>query len=582
MRAQQRIRIGISIFLFCLLGVIGLAIRVQAQQPNLDEAIRAVVRIRGCNSAGCNVGLGSGVIIHPSGVILTANHVTLSDSRNPLSPRLEDFVIEVTENARQAPQARYRARLIAAKPESDLALLGIYWDELTNQPLDGATGVNLPTLASADASTIGFSDQLHILGYPLAGGTSINYTEAALGGFDENGTLLKVNASLNEGYSGGPTLVERNGHYEIAGVVIRRRADVSLIRSIDQLHTLTWEPTARRVWADNVQIKAQGDDADAQLQISLNIQALDFVNRNGRLLVYAFDGDTRQPWQPVNANLTQAPNGQLVLRQDFSVEGVVASGQEVGLTIPWRELGVAPGALFFRLVLWDADHAQALWVGSEWVRAQPSVVEVAVMPTQTPTFTPPPTPTSTRRSIPTSTQIGTATETLLPTSTDTALLARTPTPSTPDLSLLTLTTTATPLRATSVPTSKTIENGPTLIVSFSPSNGSSVNEAMTIAWQADSELAPGQVYELAFWQTGGPENGRALDGASISTSRTIRIENMPDGIYSWGIWLAVTEPTYQRIRYLGPDAKIAVSSPFVCPDDGDGDADLNDAPWCPS
>jgi S1-C subfamily serine protease len=242
------------------------------------------VRIRGCNVAGCNVGLGSGVIIHSSGVILTANHVTLTDPRNPLSPRLEDFIIEVTDNVRQSPQARYRARLLAAKPEADLALLGIYWDEAANQPLNDPGAVTLSNLPIADVNAINLGGRLHILGYPLAGGAAINYTEVALGGFDENGALLKVNASLNEGYSGGPVLVEQDGRYAIAGVVILRRADVSFIRSIDQLSGLTWEPTARRVWADNVQVSVQGSEANATLQISADIHALDYVNHKGRVL----------------------------------------------------------------------------------------------------------------------------------------------------------------------------------------------------------------------------------------------------------------------------------------------------------
>ena len=117
MRTHWWMRIGALLLLSLIVSYLDL--HAHAQQVNLADAIKAVVRIRGCNVGGCNVGLGSGVVIHSSGVILTANHVTLTDPRNPLSPRLEDFVIEITENARQAPQARYRARLLAAKPEAD-------------------------------------------------------------------------------------------------------------------------------------------------------------------------------------------------------------------------------------------------------------------------------------------------------------------------------------------------------------------------------------------------------------------------------------------------------------------------------
>jgi|GEM_PF-2085842 len=102
MRLRHWVGFGAWMLFLLLAGPSYWAADVLAQQPNLDEAIKAVVRIRGCNSAGCNVGLGSGVIIHPSGVILTANHVTLTDPRNPFSPRLEDFVI------RACPKPTYK------------------------------------------------------------------------------------------------------------------------------------------------------------------------------------------------------------------------------------------------------------------------------------------------------------------------------------------------------------------------------------------------------------------------------------------------------------------------------------------
>ena len=107
MRPKQSTCFGALAVLLLVLGALP-ASDVLAQQSVLDQAVTATVRVLGCNLTGCNVGLGSGVIIHPSGVILTANHVTLTDARNPLSPHLEDFMIELTQNARSAPVARYR------------------------------------------------------------------------------------------------------------------------------------------------------------------------------------------------------------------------------------------------------------------------------------------------------------------------------------------------------------------------------------------------------------------------------------------------------------------------------------------
>lgn len=378
--------ISVAVFWLLLIIINYRETRVQAQQANLAEAIQTVVRIRGCNVAGCNVGLGSGVVIHSSGVILTANHVTLTDPRNPLSPRLEDFVIEITGNARQAPQARYRARLLAAKPEADLALLGIYWDEVTNQAAENPAAVNLPTLPIADVNTIELSDRLHILGYPLAGGAAINYTEAALGGFDENGALLKVNASLNEGYSGGPVLVEQNGRYAIAGIVILRRADVSFIRNINQLGGLIWEATANRVWADNVQVTIQGNESNSILQVRADIHALDYVNHKGRFLAYVFDANTRQPWSLGESKGVSNANNQLVLYVDFSATQTIDVLRNTTVTLSLNHLNLQANQFVVRLVLWNIDETRALWRDIQWYYPQAGNKEATIALTPTSTF----------------------------------------------------------------------------------------------------------------------------------------------------------------------------------------------------
>ena len=127
---------------------------------------RAVVRIRGCNIQGCHEGVGSGVFIDPSGLILTAHHVTLTDSRDPLSPQLDDFVIEITDNPRQAPIALYRARVVAQNPSSDLALLQIYWNEQAGRVLDAAE-VNLPYIRLADSDSVQFGEGVGYLWLPV-------------------------------------------------------------------------------------------------------------------------------------------------------------------------------------------------------------------------------------------------------------------------------------------------------------------------------------------------------------------------------------------------------------------------------
>lgn len=178
----------------------------QPLPPATDPAVaaRAVVQIRRCDNFGCETLAGSGVIVHPSGLILTAYHVLLTDAEDPNADRYPDFVIAMTENPRTAPQPRYRARLVASKLDQDLALLMID-RSLDAAALDDST-LSLPALPLADVTTL-FADDLHVLGYPVTGGEAISYVRTSFRSFDDNGRLIVVDQALDPGNSGGPALV---------------------------------------------------------------------------------------------------------------------------------------------------------------------------------------------------------------------------------------------------------------------------------------------------------------------------------------------------------------------------------------
>jgi hypothetical protein len=414
------------VWLSLLLAGAGLAMQPAQPQPaSIDDAVKAVVRIRGCNVVSCNVGLGSGVIIHPSGVILTAHHVTLTDPQNPLSPHIEDFIIELTDDAQTAPEARYRARLIAAKPSSDLALLRIHWDERTNRPLDVDEPLALAVLPLADTTPLRLGERLHILGYPLAGGRAINYTSVALGGFDENGALLKVQASLGEGNSGGPALVERDGRFVVAGVVIQRRGslgEVGLLRNVRQLAGMEWLPGAQRVWAANLRVATHGSDEDATLVLTADLHALDFAGRTAHLLAYAFVADSRQSWNAPASRLPSSATGQLVLDYEFNSTSVVETAQRAIIQVRQMDLGRPPDQLLFRILIWDQATNSVLWEGQTWVQPQPDDSESSA-PAPAPLASDTATPTTTATPEPTHTATASAT----PTDTETPTPPATPT-----------------------------------------------------------------------------------------------------------------------------------------------------------
>lgn len=374
----------------------------QPPPPAADPATaaRAVVQIRRCDGFGCETPAGSGVIIHPSGLILTAYHVLLTDPEDPNAPRYPDFVISMTENPRTAPRPRYRARLVASKADQDLALLAI--DRTLETAALDSNGLSLPALPLADVTTL-FADDLHVLGYPVNGGEAISYVRTGFRSFDDNARLIVVDQALDPGNSGGPALVMREGRLAIAGLVIRRRStqgqlsQQGLVRAIDQLDTLTWTPRVPRAWGENV----QATDATVLLQLALTLNTVDLVGQPLRLLFYATDATTDQPWRPVGMN------GPLVVWADVEPPQVIAR-QMLTLTVPMESLGGAPDRLRFRALLWNRDEGEPLWTDAVGVQA------AIPANTATPTSTPEPTVTATLQPTPTPLPTATATMTLTP------------------------------------------------------------------------------------------------------------------------------------------------------------------------
>lgn len=403
--------------LVCVLAFVAPALAIPpVQAAPLDDATHAVVRIRGCNIQGCNLGVGSGVLTDPGGLILTAHHVTLSDPQNPLSRQLEEFVIEVTDSARTAPVARYRARVVAQKPAADLALLQIYWDETALHEV-AAGELDLPYLLLTDPATVMPLDQLTILGYPLAGGRSINFVREDLSGFDEGGSLLKVQASLGEGNSGGPALVQRDGRYEIAGIVIERRGtlgEVGLIRSVGDLHDLDWAPGGRRAVASRVELStALGDDGVIPV-VRMDLRLFDLADRQLNLLAYAFDGATLAPYFPDDPSLRGTPGGQMVLKTQLSAHSFFELLDDRLIELPAVPSAVQLDALAFRFALWDVAEGRLLWSDPQFRRSQAQLaaalpaatntlapVAPPASPTVLPTSTPAPQPTATTLATPT-------------------------------------------------------------------------------------------------------------------------------------------------------------------------------------
>ena len=133
-------------------------------------------------------GLGSGVIVSPSGYILTNNHVV--DGADEIEVVLND--------SRSA-----RAKIIGTDPDTDLAILKIELDKLP-----------VIVLGNSDAAQVG--DRVLAIGNPFGVGQTVTSgIVSALGrnqlGINTFENFIQTDAAINPGNSGG-ALVDINGN----------------------------------------------------------------------------------------------------------------------------------------------------------------------------------------------------------------------------------------------------------------------------------------------------------------------------------------------------------------------------------
>ena len=133
-------------------------------------------------------GLGSGVIVSPSGYILTNHHV-IEGADN----------IEVSLN----DQRKARARVVGVDPETDLAVLKIELDRL-------------PVVVLGNSDDLDIGDQVLAIGNPFGVGQTVTSgIISALGrnqlGINVFENFIQTDAAINPGNSGG-ALVDIQGH----------------------------------------------------------------------------------------------------------------------------------------------------------------------------------------------------------------------------------------------------------------------------------------------------------------------------------------------------------------------------------
>ncbi|WP_137892599.1 Do family serine endopeptidase [Ramlibacter sp. 2FC] len=150
------------------------------------------------------VGLGSGVIISPSGYVLTNNHVVEGADE-----------IEVVLTDRR----RAQAKIIGTDPDTDLAILKIELDRLP-----------VIVLGNSDALQVG--DQVLAIGNPFGVGQTVTSgIVSALGrnqlGINTFENFIQTDAAINPGNSGG-ALVDTQGNLMGINTAIYSRSGGSM------------------------------------------------------------------------------------------------------------------------------------------------------------------------------------------------------------------------------------------------------------------------------------------------------------------------------------------------------------------
>ncbi len=170
-------------------------------KENIDRCAPAVVLVR------TPVALGTGFVVHPSGYVITNDHVVAGETR-----------ISVTAFRREGQELTKRicgkVRIVATNPHADLALLAV----------EEGTGT-FQSLPIGDSNDLQEGQTVFAIGNPLGlewtvSEGIVSKKSRALGG----SVYIQTTAAISPGNSGGPLLNLRG---EVVGVTNMKITDAS-------------------------------------------------------------------------------------------------------------------------------------------------------------------------------------------------------------------------------------------------------------------------------------------------------------------------------------------------------------------
>jgi S1-C subfamily serine protease len=193
---------------------------------NLGDILPAIGQVlAGENSQQGDVKVrmeGSGVVVDPSGLVVTNLHVVKSGSKIFESI----FVNLVNPASPYKPPDRahlYKAEIIAQDVEEDLVILRMV-SSVDGEPLEA--GVHFKAIPLGTSKDTGFLDEVFALGFPKAGGATLTMSSGKISGKEELDGWLKIDAQVTHGSSGG-AVINKKG--ELIGISTKVRPDIQEI-----------------------------------------------------------------------------------------------------------------------------------------------------------------------------------------------------------------------------------------------------------------------------------------------------------------------------------------------------------------
>ena len=189
-------------------------------------------------------GGGSGTMLVADGLVLTNYHVV--DPGNDDADEKEPVVIGMTLDPRQPARELFRGHVLAYDKKIDLALVEIACG-FYHQPLP--KGYRFPTIALGDPDALEIGDKLTMIGFPEIANTngwaSVTLTAGVLSGFEKSeiGTLMKTDAGISPGSSGGAALDSR---WRLIGVPTFESVSPEEVSRMSYIHPITLLPDAWR------------------------------------------------------------------------------------------------------------------------------------------------------------------------------------------------------------------------------------------------------------------------------------------------------------------------------------------------